>query len=137
MASWLWHVHRILRNESFLRLLSRASKAGIALISWTDGLLRLTDIPVVTSSTSSIQKQGGIEVIAFKLSRPALKSLPGCTFLGEKRREAVYLQPSDELFRHAWDTATSGVLKGLDWSNLFVAGGLVLGMLHLPFYWSY
>jgi hypothetical protein len=136
MASRLRRVCRILRNESFLRLLSRASKAGIAL-PWTDGLLRLTDIPVVTSHTSSIQKQGGIEVIAFKLNRPALKSLPGCTFLGEKRREAVYLQPSDELFRRAWDTATSGVLKGLDWSNVFVAGGLVLGMLHLPFYRSY
>jgi hypothetical protein len=36
---------------------------------------------------------------------------------------------SNDEFCSNWDVMTQGIFKGVDWSNLFVAGGCVLGCL--------
>lgn len=61
-----------------------------------------------------------------------LASVPGYSVLSTKRTLAVYLQPSLDAFKVRWDAMTGGLLKGLDWTNLFVAGGIVLGALLTP-----
>jgi hypothetical protein len=136
LAFWLTrHLNdmlRILRNETFLRTLSRAAKAGISSQPWTEGLLRLEHIPTVSTSVSAIRPNGSTDTVAFKLARSALPSLPGFVIMGDKRSPVIYLQSSEDVFRASWNASTNGLLSGLDWSNVFVAGGLVLGTLLTP-----
>jgi hypothetical protein len=41
----------------------------------------------------------------------------------------ISIQPSVEAFKRTFERMSDGLLKNLDWSNLVVAGGLVLGAL--------
>jgi hypothetical protein len=123
---------RILRNETFLRTLSRAAKAGISSQPWTEGLLRLEHIPTVSTSVSAVRPNRSTDTVAFKLARSALPSLPGFVIMGDKRSPVIYLQSSEDAFRASWNAKTDGLLTGLDWNNVFVAGGLVLGTLLTP-----
>ncbi|KAF8212485.1 hypothetical protein K438DRAFT_2010701 [Mycena galopus ATCC 62051] len=45
---------------------------------------------------------------------------------------AVSTPPSNEAFKKRWDSMTDGLLEGLDWTNIVVAGGIVLGSLLTP-----
>lgn len=53
----------------------------------------------------------------------------GLEFLDENRRRSVEVQPSSKAFAKAFDRITRGILKGLNWSNVFVAGGIALTTL--------
>lgn len=49
----------------------------------------------------------------------------GFTILDDKRAASISIQPSLQKFLEAFDVLTDGILRGLDWNNLFVAGGIV------------
>ncbi|KZV86223.1 hypothetical protein EXIGLDRAFT_622192, partial [Exidia glandulosa HHB12029] len=124
---------RILRNETYLRLLSRASKVKTTSTPWTFGLLRLQDVSTVVSGAVDVNATARTgSPIALKIPRAPLQSVPGFHVLDGKRTDAVYLQPSIEAFRARWTSLTGNLLDGLEWSNVCVAGGLVLGSLLTP-----
>lgn len=56
---------------------------------------------------------------------------PGFTILdgGSKDGTMVQIQPSAEAFKQTFSTMTGDILKGLEWDNVFVAGGMALGCL--------
>ncbi|KAJ7276704.1 hypothetical protein C8J57DRAFT_1061528 [Mycena rebaudengoi] len=55
--------------------------------------------------------------------------LPGYEVLCEARERQIKIQPSVEAFKRTFDRMSDGLLKGIDWNNVVVAGGIVLGTL--------
>lgn len=45
------------------------------------------------------------------------------------RAQKIQIQPSTTAFKRTFDRLSDGLLKNLDWSNICVAGGIVLGTL--------
>lgn len=106
-----------MRNERYLSLPGHAS--------WSTGLLKISDFPTIfPTSTSSTSNE------SITLTRP--EKMSGYTFLDLKRAPSISLHASIEGFKNRFDKVTGGVLKGLDWNNVFVAGGIVLGTLLSP-----
>ncbi|PWN44817.1 hypothetical protein IE81DRAFT_364522 [Ceraceosorus guamensis] len=62
------------------------------------------------------------------VQRPAPESLPGMRILDAKRAEQVRVRGIQE-FRSAFDRITNDALRGLNWDNILVAGGIVLASL--------
>ncbi|KAJ7885507.1 hypothetical protein B0H14DRAFT_2563838 [Mycena olivaceomarginata] len=54
---------------------------------------------------------------------------PGYKVLDGARSLTVDIQPSVAAFRAVFDRMTDGLLKNLNWNNVIVAGGIVLGVL--------
>ncbi|KAJ7058769.1 hypothetical protein C8F01DRAFT_281773 [Mycena amicta] len=88
--------------------------------NWTRGLITLADADAVFPG-STISSDSRI------VTRPLDKS--GLDLLGEKRSATISLQPSVAAFKTRFDQMTGDILKGLDWNNIFVAGGIILGTL--------
>lgn len=63
----------------------------------------------------------------YKIPRP--EKLDGFTCLDAKRAPFVYIQPNLTQYQRTFESLTGGQLRGLDWSNVFVAGGIALGSL--------
>ena len=102
----------VLRNERWLRDRKTAD--------WSTGLVKWSAhsdavFPISTKSAN-----------ARKIMRT---NMSGYTILDETRPSTIEVQPSVERFRRVFDTLTNGLLNGLDWSNVFVAGGIVLSAL--------
>ncbi|KDQ16983.1 hypothetical protein BOTBODRAFT_172592 [Botryobasidium botryosum FD-172 SS1] len=104
----------ILRNETWLR--DRRAGAG----DWTRGLVKLSshmDIvfpgSTLTESARTIKRQ----------------DVSGLTLLDQKRASSIQTQPSIDAFSNKFTELTGGLLKGLSWENVFVAGGIVAGSL--------
>ncbi|KAF8320396.1 hypothetical protein DL93DRAFT_1837519 [Clavulina sp. PMI_390] len=57
------------------------------------------------------------------------RQLPGYTILDELRTSTLSVQPSFASFQAMFTRITGGLLDGLNWSNVFVAGGIVLSTL--------
>ncbi|KAF8287610.1 hypothetical protein DL93DRAFT_2092211 [Clavulina sp. PMI_390] len=55
--------------------------------------------------------------------------LSGYTILDERRASTLSIQPSFLSFQAMFAKITNGLLNGLDWSNVFIAGGIVLSAL--------
>lgn len=55
--------------------------------------------------------------------------MSGTTILDNKRPSTLRIQPDLNAFTVAFDAITGGLLSGLDWTNVFVAGGIALGAL--------
>ncbi|KAJ6547310.1 hypothetical protein B0H19DRAFT_260972 [Mycena capillaripes] len=120
----------IIRNERFLRALSR--RPAPAPDAWKFGLVRLNQLPAVWGAASTPVLDATGATIALKIHRCPAASLPGYTVLDGKRVENIFIQPSNVAFKQRWDSMTEGLLDGLNWSNIFVAGGIVLGTLLTP-----
>ncbi|KAK7055846.1 hypothetical protein R3P38DRAFT_3565744 [Favolaschia claudopus] len=58
-------------------------------------------------------------------------SLPGFTILSLATQTSIAIQPSTAAFAESFSLISQGLLKNLDWSNLFTAGGIVLASLTL------
>ncbi|KAJ7482924.1 hypothetical protein B0H11DRAFT_1915004 [Mycena galericulata] len=58
-----------------------------------------------------------------------LDSLPGYKILCDARQLHLYIQPSTDAFTRAFDAVSDGLLRNLNWCNVIVAGGIVLGAL--------
>ncbi|KZS95031.1 hypothetical protein SISNIDRAFT_483937 [Sistotremastrum niveocremeum HHB9708] len=105
----------ILRNERWLR-----SPNGL---HWSFGLVKMQDLPTIFYNTSE-------DSSAITITRP--NSMIGFNFLDLKRASQIRLQSSLPDFVMSFHHITQGVLKGLDWQNVFIAGGIVLGTLLSP-----
>jgi hypothetical protein len=126
----MFFFHRIIRNEKFLRALSR--RRHPAPDAWKFGLVRLNHLPTLLGAGSSAIHDEIGAALALKVHRCPVSSLSGYTVLNAKRAENIFIQPSNEAFKRRWDSMTDGLLHGLNWSNVFVAGGIVLGALLTP-----
>ncbi|KAL8777369.1 MAG: hypothetical protein Q9194_002596 [Teloschistes cf. exilis] len=66
------------------------------------------------------------EIISIKRKSPPNG---GFEFLDAKRKPAIELHGSDRSFTKTFDRVTHGILKGLDWNHVFVAGGMIFNTL--------
>lgn len=69
---------------------------------------------------------GAANGTAHAVQRP--KQLSGLCLLGQKRQETLRVRTLKS-FKTQWNAMSGGVLAGLDWNNVFVAGGIVMGVL--------
>ncbi|KAH0547746.1 hypothetical protein FGG08_000003 [Glutinoglossum americanum] len=111
----------ILANESYIR--SRGverNKDGV-------GLVRLSDAEVILGP-STVELDGDSQMLTRLIVR---KDPPkgGFNFFDAKRPRLLRLQPSTEAFISTFHRITRGILEGLNWSNVFVAGGMILTTL--------
>lgn len=118
----------ILRNERAMRDDKRDDwKHGLVDYALhADAVLGL-DSPVSSDSQSQSQPPPSSSSTEPKIIHRA--DYAGYTFLDELRSLSVSLQPSVAAFQATFDKLSGGLLKGLDWSNVFVAGGMVLSSL--------
>ncbi|KAJ3752869.1 hypothetical protein EV360DRAFT_88328 [Lentinula raphanica] len=124
----------VLHNERFLRTLSkRHPDLAPALKPWSVGLVRIADLPQTLQCCSLIPSPTVSDcVIALKITRLPIDKVPGYTVLADRRSSMIFVQPSASKFRGRFDGMSGGLLAGLDWNNVFIAGGLVLGALLTP-----
>ncbi|KAK7007898.1 hypothetical protein R3P38DRAFT_2552529 [Favolaschia claudopus] len=87
---------------------------------WQGGLITLDDARDVFP-TSVLSREHR------KIARPS--DLPGYKFLDKLRAATVEIQPSLPAFRDSFERISDGLLKNLNWDNVLVAGGIVLGTL--------
>ncbi|KAJ7464964.1 hypothetical protein B0H11DRAFT_2240393 [Mycena galericulata] len=102
----------ILSNEKWLRTVDSPR--------WQHGLVTLNNADIVFPK-SSLTDTGRT------ITRP--KVLPGFQVLCDSRASEILIQPSTEAFKKSFEYMTDGLLKNLDWANVFVAGGMALGTL--------
>ncbi|KAF9047073.1 hypothetical protein BDZ89DRAFT_1058134 [Hymenopellis radicata] len=124
----------IIRNEAHLRFLSKkaALNSGDARVQpWTYGLVGIEDLPLVLSDDASFVPSSEPAALCIKRQADA-SAVPGLVVLGEKRKSQLFVQPSQSAFTANWTDMTDRLLDGLDWNNVFVAGGLVLGTFLTP-----
>ncbi|KAJ7046527.1 hypothetical protein C8F04DRAFT_1060811 [Mycena alexandri] len=120
----------IIRNEKILRALSRRADAAPG--AWKFGLVSLTHASAVLGPDSTMILDTSGAAIAVKVPRSPIAALPGYTVLDAKRAEDIFIQPSTVAFKKRWDSMTDQLLDGLNWDNVFVAGGIVLGAVLTP-----
>lgn len=103
----------VLRNEHYMR--SRDSNEdGRYLVSLEDfakTIANASKSPHFLSFARKDPPKGGLE------------------FLDELRQRHLTIQPNSASFAKVFERITRGVLGGLDWSNVFVAGGMALTTL--------
>jgi hypothetical protein len=104
----------ILQNEDWLRQRLYDPK-----LDWKVGLVTLDNCDDVFFSSKSFPS----------FRRLARNSVDGWKCLDAKRSASISIQPNTKSFRQKFEEMTLGQLKGLDWSNIFVAGGIVVGSL--------
>lgn len=107
-------VTRIITHEKYL------GDAGDWGNLWWYGLVSLADAAAVFPT--SIQTE-----VARTIPRPS--NLSGYEILGGKRRSEVHIQPTVAAFKSSFNRMSDGLLENLDWGNICVAGGFVLGAL--------
>lgn len=101
----------VLAGEQYIR--AQKSKCGDDFLVTLDDLSRLLGPPV--NGVIDIQREtppkGGFE------------------FLDQKRKSFLQIQGTHVSFIKTFNRVTRGVLKGLDWSHCFVAGGMIVNTL--------
>ncbi|KAK6354776.1 hypothetical protein TWF696_003912 [Orbilia brochopaga] len=107
----------ILKNEYYIRADGT---------EW--GLLNLDDADIVFKHCSEVVKNNDGEPIHRLITRKiAPKS--GLQYLDQKRPRTLKIQPSTQAYQKAFNRLMGGALDGLDWNNVFVAGGMALSAL--------
>jgi hypothetical protein len=104
----------VLQNEDWLR-----QRLYDPELDWKSGLVTLENCDDVFFSSKSFPS----------FRRLTRKSVDGWKCLDAKRSASISIQPSTNSFKKSFEEMTLGQLKGLDWSNIFVAGGIVVGSL--------
>ncbi|KAJ3752207.1 hypothetical protein EV360DRAFT_88970 [Lentinula raphanica] len=125
----------VLRNEVFLRTLSTLhADCPPTLKAWSFGLVRIADLAKTLQGCTQISSPGVPAdcVHALKITRFPIDTVPGYTVLVNQRSSTIFVQPSVSSFKSRFDCMCGGLLAGLDWNNIFIAGGLVLGALLTP-----
>jgi hypothetical protein len=106
---------RIIRNEGMLR-----DDRGP---NWKRGIVRFS------TDADTVFAIGFPSTLSSKARTLTRTSVSGYTLLDAKRASTINIQPSLARFADAFRELSDGLLKGLDWKNVFVAGGIVLGSL--------
>ncbi len=107
----------ILANEKYIR--SRGAEKN----KDGKGLVKLDNASVLFESSSS-----GAADRPLTITR---KCPPkgGFEFLHENRKWTIQIQPNSKSFAETFNRITRNILHGLDWSNVFLAGGVALTTL--------
>ncbi|KAJ7188236.1 hypothetical protein C8R46DRAFT_848497, partial [Mycena filopes] len=108
---------RILSNEQWVR--NHDNHRGQP-IPWQCGLVSLDDADIVFPR--SVPTASSRTIV-----RPT--NLPGLELMCGARADQVTIQPSTAAFSQAFEQMSHGLLRNLDWANILVAGGMVLGTL--------
>ena len=108
----------ILRNECYIR--SRGSEANRD----GKGLVSLEELTAIVGSSS---KTGEPDVPILIRRKDPPKG--GFEFLDHHRQRLLSILPNSQAFAATFDRITSNIFRGLNWSNVFVAGGMVLRTL--------
>ncbi|KAJ7776447.1 hypothetical protein B0H16DRAFT_1712823 [Mycena metata] len=103
----------IFRNERWLQ------QPHSERLPWHRVLVTLEDSDVVFP-------QSTLTPIARTITRPVLS---GFAVLDERRHVEITIQPSTMAFAKRFTYMTDNFLENLDWNNVLVAGGIVLGTL--------
>ena len=110
----------VLRNERYIR--SRGLEAN----KDNKGLVNLDDAHVLFNIPSSNDRQQPLTITR----RDPPKG--GFECFNQRRERTISFQPSNKAFSDTFDRITGNILKGLNWDNVFVAGGIVLATLLHP-----
>ncbi|KAL9600375.1 MAG: hypothetical protein Q9219_003225 [cf. Caloplaca sp. 3 TL-2023] len=102
----------VLANEKHVR--SRK------LASYSDYLVNLDHLSTI------LGRPEADGLISFKRKLPPKG---GFEFLDQKKKQLVRLHGTDTSFIKTFDRVTNGILKGLDWANVFIIGGMVINTL--------
>ncbi|KAF8328782.1 uncharacterized protein EI90DRAFT_3125526 [Cantharellus anzutake] len=103
----------ILRNEAWLRN-SQEPK------DWSRGLVRFSQ------HANAVFQDSTLSVNARVLSR---SSMSGYKILDRNRASSIKIQPNIGAFASVFSVLSDGLLKGVDWNNVFAAGGIALSSL--------
>ncbi|KAJ7033326.1 hypothetical protein C8F04DRAFT_1261138 [Mycena alexandri] len=127
-------VDLILSNEKWLR--DPGSRRGNP-VHWQCGLVTLPQAEIVFPGSV-------LTVSGRKIMRP--KDMPGFELMCGARQDQITIQPSTSAFSQTFEELSQRLLRNLDWTNVMVAGGMVLGTLisvdapggdpHLRHMWS-
>lgn len=103
----------VLRNEHYMRSRdsNRDGRYLVALEDLSKILANPSQNPGTLSFTRKDPPKGGLEI------------------LDELRRRELTIQPNSASFCKVFERITRGVLRGLDWSNVLIAGGMALTTL--------
>ncbi|KAG8760742.1 hypothetical protein FRC14_002038 [Serendipita sp. 396] len=105
--------HWILKNEDWLRQRRIQDKEA----DWKTGLVTLSN---------TVWSLSTLEGACRQITRV---QVDGFTCLDARRSPFIKIQPNIDSFAKVFNRITNDQLKGIDWSNIFVAGGIVLGTL--------
>ncbi|KAL8633782.1 hypothetical protein Q9189_000518 [Teloschistes chrysophthalmus] len=83
-------------------------------------LVTLDDLSVIHGP---LDKNGNVSI------KRKIPPKGGFEFLDAKRKPAIEFHGNDRSFIKTFDRVTHGILKGLDWNHVFVAGGMVFNTL--------
>ncbi|KAI4247086.1 MAG: hypothetical protein LQ352_006233 [Teloschistes flavicans] len=102
----------VLASEQYARSADPACRDGV--------LVKLDDLSIIHGP---LDEKGMLSI--------ERKSPPkgGFEFLDAKRAPVLKLHGTDQSFIKTFDRVTHGILKGLDWNHVLVAGGIVLNTL--------
>ncbi|KAL8765412.1 MAG: hypothetical protein Q9209_007518 [Squamulea sp. 1 TL-2023] len=106
----------ILASEQYIRLQKR-----------TDYLVRLEDLRSILGPPN----QHGIA--SFKRKTPPKG---GFEFLDQKKKQTMQILGTDARWLETFHQATEGCLYGMNWENVFIAGGVVLNTLLFTSRWD-
>ena len=105
----------ILLNEHHIRSRTSESNKDAKYLVTLEGLVTILGKPNASSQTLHIRRKdpppGGFE------------------FLDEKRQRTIQILTNDETFSSTFSRTTCGILQGLDWQNVLIAGGSALATL--------
>jgi len=110
----------IIKNERAIRDDMYRSDTPNSGVKTNAGVVRLSEHMGTVLPTSTLTST------ARKITR---NDEDGFKILDLKRAPYIYIQPSVSAYAQSFETMTNGILRGMDWSNVFVAGGMALGTL--------
>ncbi|KAL9632676.1 MAG: hypothetical protein Q9164_005168 [Protoblastenia rupestris] len=106
----------IFRNERYVRSRGTGNQDGKYLV-------RLGDLPSLIAQSSHIQKGKLLSFVRKDISKGGLE------VLDDLRAKKVQIHATDDSFGRTFERITKGILNGLDWSHVFMAGGMALTTL--------
>lgn len=122
---------RVLRNENFLRLVqtqlerqSMVRRRKLRRRLSTYGLISLDTFALTVPHARNAQNR----LIIQRESH----SLDDFVVLSDLRPPAISIPASSTAFQNTWDILSGGLLDHLDWKNVAIAGGIVVGALISP-----
>ena len=108
----------ILRNERYLRSRAEGNKDG-------KYLLRLKDLQILIAGSKLNNQRKILSFVRQDVSKGGLEVLDYV----RNNNKSIDINATDDSFSQTFNRITKGVLDGLDWSNVFMAGGMALTTL--------
>ncbi|KAL9119144.1 MAG: hypothetical protein Q9187_004301 [Circinaria calcarea] len=110
----------VLLNERYIRSRSSASNPDNRYLVTLEHLAKILGKAPADTETTILVKREDPPVGGFEM-------------LDAKRQSTLRILADSNTFRETFDRTTKGILKGLDWNGVFVAGGIVINtLLHKP-----